>query len=196
MHRSIGISARIALIALLATIPPVAARTETSRAGPVDCANAPESLGNFEPAESLEAPDGAVKVLRGGDEELTLASFRGHGVVLNFWATWCAPCVREMPALDALHTALDDAGIEVLAVSSDFGGAEVVRQFYEANQISHLSVLTDPQSNVAQSLGVVGLPTTVLFDPQGREIGRVVGAAEWDAAATVGFLRTCLAPRA
>lgn len=180
------------MAALLAMIAPALAMAETAAA----CSHPPPALAGFEASASAEAPEEPVTFVRDGDREEALSGHRGRGVVVNFWATWCAPCVKEMPALDALNAELAEAGIDVLALSSDFGGAEIVRKFYDTNEITHLPVLMDPRSAAAQSLGVVRLPTTVLFDPQGQEVGRVVGAAEWDAPAVAEFLRACLAPTA
>ena len=158
------------------------------------CRNAPESLGNFEKTSSRD-PAPTVPFLWNGDTTRTLADFRGKGVVVNFWATWCAPCVREMPALDRLSAEVFGDGIVVLAMSSDRGGAAVVSKFYAKRGITSLSVIIDEKSKVARAVGISGLPTTVMYDGEGREVGRVIGPAEWDAPESVAFLRACLAPR-
>ncbi|MBI2584574.1 MAG: TlpA family protein disulfide reductase, partial [Rhodospirillales bacterium] len=119
--------------------------------------------------------------------------FRGEGVVLNLWATWCAPCVREMPQLDRLKGLLAGDGIRVLALSEDGGGAPLVKKFYDVNGIKNLEVLIDVGGNVLRDLRIRGLPTTVLIDAEGREVGRALGAAEWESDAVVAFLRRCLA---
>ena len=128
-----------------------------------------------------------------GENRRTLADLRGRGIVLNFWATWCAPCVREMPALDRLHAAAGDA-FHVLALSSDRGGAPVVDKFYAETGIVNLANLIDDKGQVLRKMKVRGLPTTVLIDGSGKEIGRVLGAVEWDTPRIVNFLRACLAP--
>jgi len=158
------------------------------------CRNAPESLGNFEKTSSRD-PAPTVPFLLNGDTTRTLADFRGKGVVVNFWATWCAPCVREMPALDRLSAEVFGDGIVVLAMSSDRGGAAVVSKFYAKRGITSLSVIVDEKSKVARAVGISGLPTTVIYDGEGREVGRVIGPAEWDAPESIAFLRACLAPR-
>jgi thiol-disulfide isomerase/thioredoxin len=137
-----------------------------------------------------QAPSTAY--LADGEAEATLADSRGRGRVVNFWATWCAPCVKEMPALDRLHAELAPHGIDVLALSSDRQGAPVVRRFYDENGIGNLDVLIDPKGQVSRALSVRGLPTTILFDGQGREVGRVLGIAEWDTQPMVAFLSRCL----
>jgi thiol-disulfide isomerase/thioredoxin len=157
------------------------------------CRNAPESLGSFEKTSSRD-PAPTVPFLLNGDTARTLADFRGKGVVVNFWATWCAPCVREMPALDRLSAEVFGDGIVVLALSSDRGGAAVVSKFYAKRGITSLSVIIDEKSKVARAVGISGLPTTVVYDGEGREVGRVLGPAEWDAPESIAFLRACLAP--
>ncbi len=119
----------------------------------------------------------------------TLADYAGKAVVLNMWATWCVPCVAEMPALDELAARVARDGIVVLPVSSDRGGAEVVQRFYAARGIRNLPVLLDPQSRMAHSLGVNGIPTTLLIDRGGNELGWLEGAADWSAPDTVTVVR-------
>jgi thiol-disulfide isomerase/thioredoxin len=119
---------------------------------------------------------------------MSLADFRGKGVVLNLWATWCVPCVAEMPALDALATKLAGQNIVVLPLSSDRGGANLVQRFYASHDIAHLGTWIDPFGKTAKSLGARGLPTTVLIDRQGREVARLEGGADWatdEATATI-----------
>jgi thiol-disulfide isomerase/thioredoxin len=111
---------------------------------------------------------------------VTLAAFRGRVVLLNFWATWCAPCVREMPALDRLQAALGDQGLVVLAVSQDRGGAKVVQPFLEKLKLDNLAIYLDPTGKLSRDAGMRGLPTTLLIDRQGRLVGGLEGPAEWD----------------
>ena len=122
----------------------------------------------------------------------TLADYRGRGVVLNFWATWCAPCVHEMPQLDKLRKILEPAGIEVLAISVDRAGAPLVKKFYDVNRIRNLDIFIDKGRKMLSGSKVFGLPTTMLIDKQGREIGRALGAAEWDSPSVVPFIKQCL----
>jgi len=121
----------------------------------------------------------------------TLAAYAGHGLVLNFWATWCAPCVAEMPALDALAPRLSAAGLLVLPVSLDRGGAAVVQAFYRSHAVTHLPVLLDARLSAMSALGLSGVPTTLLVDRAGREVGRIEGPVQWnapDAPAVLGRL--------
>lgn len=119
--------------------------------------------------------------------ERTAADYAGKALVLNFWATWCAPCVEEMPALDALARLVPEAA--VLPLSSDRGGAAAVAKFYAARGIKHLPVVLDPQGAAARTVGSRGIPTTLLVDARGRERGRVEGAADWGSAASVAMVR-------
>ena len=110
------------------------------------------------------------------------------GVLLNLWATWCVPCVAEMPALDQLSRALAPAGVMVLTVSLDHGGAEQVRAFYAAHAIRSLPVLLDPHSASMAALGLDGIPTTLLVDRAGREVARVSGSVDWAAPAAAALV--------
>ena len=119
----------------------------------------------------------------------SLGDYVGKGLVVNLWATWCVPCVAEMPELQDLARKVAGEGILVLPLSSDRGGAEVVRRFYAANRIEALPVLLDPRGEAGRAWGARGLPTTIVIDRQGRERGRVEGAIDWASAATVAELR-------
>ena len=109
-----------------------------------------------------------------------LERFRGKIVVLNLWATWCTPCVAEMPMLDRLQQQLEDTGVVVVALSLDTGGPEAVRTFFQEHGIKHLGIYVDPSMQAQGDFKVIGLPTTILIDRDGRDRGRVVGPAEWD----------------
>jgi thiol-disulfide isomerase/thioredoxin len=113
--------------------------------------------------------------------KLTLADFRNKVLLLNIWATWCVPCREEMPALDRLQQKLGGGGFEVIALSIDSGGAPAVRRFYDETGVRSLAIYIDPAMRAASSLHVIGVPTTLLVDRKGREIGRHTGPAPWDA---------------
>ena len=119
----------------------------------------------------------------------TLADYAGQAVVLNFWATWCIPCVAEMPALDALARLVKPERIAVLALSSDRGGATAVARFYAERGIQSLPVLLDPRGTAARAFEAKGIPTTVLIDHAGQERARVEGAIDWASPASVARLR-------
>jgi len=109
------------------------------------------------------------------------ADWRGRIVVLNFWATWCIPCVAELPSLDRLAGSAPD--FAVLAVSADRTGAEVVSPFLKAHGIAHLTTLLDPHMAAGQAFAVAGFPTTLVIDASGRLRGRLEGPADWAVAA-------------
>jgi thiol-disulfide isomerase/thioredoxin len=127
-------------------------------------------------------------------DTVTLASFRGQVVLLNFWATWCAPCIREMPALDRLQGDLGGRDFTVLIVSEDRGGAKVAVPFLRKLGLTRLDTYLDPKGALSRAMGLNGLPTTVLIDRDGREVGRVQGAAEWDAPEAKALIRHFMGP--
>jgi thiol-disulfide isomerase/thioredoxin len=120
--------------------------------------------------------------------------FAGQGVVLNFWATWCPPCVIEMPALDRLHAMVAPQRILVLAASQDRGGLDAVRPFYERIGLRNLAIWFDPRGAAGRAFGIRGLPTTIIIDRAGNELARLEGPAEWDVPAMVARLRALLPP--
>ena len=122
------------------------------------------------PAEVLTDLDGA---------ERALAEWQGRWVVLNFWATWCAPCRKEMPSLDRL-AATDKVGVVTVATGRNPPAA--VQRFFAEIGVQNLPVLLDPKSALARQMGVLGLPLTVILNPDGQEVARLIGDAEWDSA--------------
>ncbi len=124
---------------------------------------------------------------------VSLADFRGKVVLLNIWATWCGPCRRELPTLDRLQSQLGGPDFEVVALSIDRTGLEAVREFYREVGVKHLAMYIDRSGRASRDLGVVGLPTTLLIDRAGRELGRLIGPAEWDGPEMVAFVRKHLA---
>jgi thiol-disulfide isomerase/thioredoxin len=114
----------------------------------------------------------------------TLKDFAGKTVLLNVWATWCAPCRQEMPALDRLQGALGGDRFEVVAVSIDTQDPQKARDFLSELKVQHLGFYADPKADVFQKLKMagraVGLPTSILIDGSGCEIGYLPGPAEWD----------------
>ncbi|WP_426954772.1 TlpA family protein disulfide reductase [Muricoccus radiodurans] len=125
----------------------------------------------------------------GEGKETRLTDFAGRGVVLNLWATWCPPCVAEMPALDRLAGVLEADGIAVVALSSDRGGGAQVESFYARTGVKKLGIWLDPRGVATRALGPRGLPTTVLIDRAGRERARLEGDAAWDGPALLADVR-------
>jgi thiol-disulfide isomerase/thioredoxin len=112
--------------------------------------------------------------------ERTLADWRGKVVLLNLWATWCLPCRKEMPALDRLQRELGSDRFEVVAVSVDRTGLAGARKFLDEARTEKLALYADGSARLANALRAGGLPATLLVDREGREIGRLLGPAEWD----------------
>ena len=121
-----------------------------------------------------------VKFLDASAKERTLADWRGKVVLLNLWATWCLPCRKEMPALDRLQRELGSDQFQVVAVSVDRTGLEGARKFLADTGAETLALYADPSARMGSALRAAGLPATLLLDRQGREIGRLLGPAEWD----------------
>ncbi|RWK92161.1 MAG: TlpA family protein disulfide reductase [Mesorhizobium sp.] len=125
----------------------------------------------------------------------TLADYAGKVVLLNVWATWCAPCRKEMPTLDRLQAKLGGSDFEVVALSMDRKGPDAVKKFFVEIGVTHLALNIDPSAQAMFTLGAVGLPMTLLIDRQGKEIGRLIGPAEWDAPDMIDFIRGRIAAK-
>ena len=110
---------------------------------------------------------------------LDLAGLKGQPVMLNLWATWCAPCKAEMPVLDAIAGA-NAAKLRVVTVSQDMKGKELVVPYFAEAKFKHLEPWLDTKSDLSFSLGVADLPTTFLYDASGKEVARVTGAFDWE----------------
>ena len=123
----------------------------------------------------------------------TLAEFRGKLVLLNIWATWCAPCREEMPALDRLQATLGGERFQIVPISVDVQGVAIARKFYDNVGIKALPLYVDPTAKAAFTLEAAGLPATLLLDRDGREIGRHLGAVKWDSPEVVEDLRRKIA---
>jgi thiol-disulfide isomerase/thioredoxin len=133
-----------------------------------------------------------VKFQDAEGKQRTLADWRGKVVLLNLWATWCVPCRREMPALDRLQQELGSDRFEVVAVSVDRKGIEGARKFLDETKAGKLALYVDPTTRLTSELRAVGLPATLLIDRQGREIGRLLGPAEWDSEDAKRLIRAAL----
>jgi thiol-disulfide isomerase/thioredoxin len=141
--------------------------------------------GEAAPATGFEDPDGAPA---------SLADFRGRPVLLNLWATWCAPCVAEMPTLDRLAAREADR-IHVLTISQDLDGRQKVEAFFAKQGYRNLETWLDPQMALMTGLKADTLPTTILYDTRGRELWRVVGMEDWESGRAALLLKEGLEPR-
>ena len=150
------------------------------------CGEAPEAdapaQASVEPGEAdrsragTPAPDVAFEDPEG--QPVRLSDFRGKPLLVNLWATWCAPCVAEMPTLDAL-AGREEGRLQLLTISEDLKGRDKVEAFLGERRFRHLEGWLDPQMELMTAMGVATLPTTILYDAQGREVWRVTGAEDW-----------------
>ncbi len=131
---------------------------------------------------TFQAPDGSA---------VQLADFTGKPLLVNIWATWCAPCIVEMPMLDKLAAREKDR-LQVLVVSQDIQGAEKVVPFFERGNFQELEPYVDPENGLSFGFGSGLMPTTVLYDAQGKEVWRVIGAMDWDGAKAATLLEDTL----
>ena len=133
------------------------------------------------PAVAFQRPDGG---------QMRLSAFRGRPVLVNLWATWCGPCIVEMPSLDRLAAAQPDDGLQVIAISQDStDGRRKVTDFFAARNLPNLQPYLDAEMGLMFALGADTLPTTILYDSQGREVWRMVGMAEWQSERIARLLR-------
>jgi len=172
-----------------APAPPAQARTAAAASAPP--ARPVRDNGKIDRAQvGLPAPD--AKFRDSEDELVTLGDFKGGPVLLNLWATWCAPCVAEMPTLDAL--AESRAGkLSVITVSQDSDGdaetaAAKVDAFFTRMKFAQLGAYLDPESALMTQLGVGSLPTTILYDAAGKEVWRVTGEMDWTGKRAAGLI--------
>jgi thiol-disulfide isomerase/thioredoxin len=138
------------------------------------------------------APPDLPFVAQDGSEH-RLSEFKGKGMVVNMWATWCAPCVAEMPSLQALAKALAPQDIAVLPLSSDRGGAEAVAEWYRDHGITALPVLLDPKGAIAQAVKARGIPTTLIIDTSNLIVARLEGGADWSSPEAEALIRKLVA---
>ncbi len=154
----------------------------TSQAPPAGPGTNPLSQGQMAAFVFRKEPETLpeVKFQDATGKERSLADWRGKVVLLNLWATWCLPCRKEMPSLDRLQKDMGSERFEVVAISVDRKGLEASRKFLEETQTQRLALYADPSARLSSDLRAIGLPATLLLDDQGREIGRLLGPAEWD----------------
>lgn len=131
--------------------------------------------------------------LADGAGTATLAEYRGKYVLLNFWATWCAPCRKEMPMLSELQTEFGGEDFEVLTLATGRNSPTRIKAFFDEIGVTNLPRHQDPRQAVAREVGVLALPITVLVDPEGREIARLLGDAEWNSEDAKAIIRALIA---
>jgi thiol-disulfide isomerase/thioredoxin len=158
------------------------------RTGPMIAQEAPDqgSFGEFSPlAAPRPAPE--VEFANEAGRRLRLSDFRGQMVLVNLWATWCGPCVEEMPSLDRLAAKLG-RDLTIVAIAEDRGGAAAVNRFLARHPLTALSPYLDPGAGASLAFRAGGLPTSYLIDRQGNILGELDGAAEWDSPAMTALL--------
>ena len=148
----------------------------------------PPALARFKQETRRKAPD--VEFVDGAGAHHRLSDFRGRYLLLNLWATWCGPCLRELPALSRLSAEMPGRHFAVVAVALPPGSIETARRFLADDGATSLAVYYDSGTIFMRSFHAWGLPVTVLIDPEGYEIGRAVGAERWDAGPAVQYLKT------
>ena len=154
----------------------------------------PLSVGEMAAFVFKPAPEALPKVtfVDAEGKERTLDDWKGKVVLLNLWATWCVPCRKEMPGLDRVQAELKSDKFEVVAVSVDRTGTAGAKKFLDQIKVQNLAVLADPAARVGTTLRAIGMPATLLLDAEGREIGRLVGPAEWDSPEAKALIKAAL----
>lgn len=175
-----------AIVTIVAAVSIVPSGGDAERAG---CDTGLGTPGTLTVHDAPCPPPGRLTFADGSGQPLTLADFRGTVVLVNLWATWCPPCVKEMPALDALQAKLGGPDFAVVAISQDRGGVTLPQAFLEGEGLRNLGLYVDPDGTATQALKAPGLPTSVLFDRDGNEIARLVGPAEWDSEEMVAKIK-------
>lgn len=132
---------------------------------------------------------GAVSFTDADGNEMGLDTLAGQYVVLNFWATWCAPCRVEMPSLNTLQQTLGGEAFRVVTIASGRNPIPAINRFFDEEGITDLPIYLDPRQTMSRQMGVFGLPITVLLNPEGQEVGRLRGDADWASEETLALLR-------
>jgi thiol-disulfide isomerase/thioredoxin len=141
-------------------------------------------------AEPVALPE--AQLLDMSEAEHSLSEYKGKWMVLNFWATWCAPCRHEMPALDRLQAAMPE--IAVVPVATGRNAPQQITKFFDEAGVKNLTVLRDPKTALARQMAVVGLPVTLIVNPEGQEVARLIGDAEWDSPDALAVLKALTTP--
>ncbi|MEM1386053.1 MAG: TlpA disulfide reductase family protein [Pseudomonadota bacterium] len=141
-------------------------------------------------AEPEAVPD--VAFMDESDNPLDLSQFQGQYTLVNFWATWCAPCRHEMPSLSALQDTLGSDDFKVVTIASGRNPVAAMRRFFEEIEVDNLPLYRDPKQALSRQMAVLGLPITVLVDPEGREIARLRGDADWASDEAVALIEAVL----
>lgn len=135
-----------------------------------------------------DTPVSSVTYFDEAGQETDLSTYHGKTVVLNFWATWCAPCRKEMPSLSELQNELGDETFEVVTIATMRNSPSSIQSFFDKIGVQNLSQHNDPNGALSRSMGVLGLPTTLVISKSGDEIGRLLGDADWGSTDAIQLL--------
>jgi thiol-disulfide isomerase/thioredoxin len=171
--------------ALMTAAPPMAARAEIPKSLITGSMSRFKLTRPPKPVPDLEFVDV-------NDQPLHIADFTGQARLINLWATWCAPCVKEMPSLDRLQEAMPRDRFLVMPISVDGPSKAKVKPFYKERNLLDLHIYYDKNRNAMSVLGVSLLPTSILVDPAGRELGRLEGDADWDTLEGFALMRAAM----
>ena len=183
----------IGFVILSASVSPRPERTSACKASVVD-RNASFLTGEMAdfiyPISKRSAPDQRFQV---DGRDVSMRDFRGKTVLVNFWASWCAPCLKELPSLNALEGALGSDKFQVVAVAADPKGPKTARQYLDRLNIKNLTLFTDQKLQFASAVGGASvLPVSILYDPRGVELGRLVGEADWESVEAKRLVRNAV----
>ena len=179
------LAALVALVIL--TIP--ALQSSAAATDPPPFAGLSMDFDAFDPPREMPS----IVFVDGDEKPVDIAEFAGKIVVLNLWATWCAPCIREMPELDRLQAVRGGDDFAVVAVSFDRKGVDVVKQFFERRKIDHLAVYVDKFVKTFRAFKLKALPTTYILGRDGRALGVLAGPAAWDSPEALALIDHYLA---
>ncbi|HQS17318.1 TlpA disulfide reductase family protein [Reyranella sp.] len=141
-------------------------------------------------AQPKALPD--LEIQNADDKPMKLSDFKGKVVLLNFWATWCTPCVKEMPSLDRLQAAFPKDKFLIVPLSIDGPTKPKVAPFYKDQKLANLGIYFDKGRKTMQGLDVTLLPTSILVDAKGRELGRIEGDADWDMPESIALMKAAM----
>ncbi len=157
---------------------------------PTASANGPQLVGYMRPFQPATRSSPVVDIswssLSG--KTVSLSDYKGKVVMLNYWATWCGPCMQELPSINRVQASMASDKFTVIAINIDRNGAQTAGPKARELGLKALDLFIDPKTLSARKLGIRGMPSTYLFDTQGRQIGKLEGGAEWDAPESVALI--------
>jgi thiol-disulfide isomerase/thioredoxin len=181
-NRATAVPAAVSLP--MSAVPPVQPPTPAATSLPAGAGSNPLSQGEMATFVFRKTPEPLpdITYVDSTGTARTQADLKGRVVLLNLWATWCVPCLKEMPGLDRLQRDLGSNKFEVVALSVDRAGPDAAKKFLDKIKVANLKLYADASAKAATALKAVGMPTTLLLNAKGEEIGRLIGPAEWDSA--------------